>query len=259
MIRLSVNESMVQGATLDERLERCRGFGYRRVEVVAFMANPDCDLRQHGAARIARACAAAGVEPIALYPTPLSPWPGSREDHLAYGVLAVEVALELGVANLVFPPLPTRDAWTPQRMADDLGVLLDAIGGRPLRICLENHCGWPLSSPGDYRALFAVCADPRVAVAFDTGHFTAAAVDQVAAVDALGARIRHVHLKDHIGTHSVALGAGETPNRAVLDRLRDRGYDGYASIEVECEDKNVQDAAVAAAVAYAVTELGCVA
>jgi sugar phosphate isomerase/epimerase len=73
----------------------------------------------------------------------------------------------------------------------------------------------------------------------------------------LGARIRHVHIKDHVGTRSVALGAGETPNRAVLDRLRDRGFDGYASIEVECEDKRAQDDAVAAAFRYAVEELGC--
>ena len=259
MIRLSVNECMVRGADLDVRLARCREMGYRRVEIVASAADPDLDLRRHGAARIARACAAAGVEPIALYPTPLSPWPGAREENRDYCLLAVEAALELGVDKLVFPPLPSRAAWTPRLMADDLAVLLAAIGDRPLRICLENHCGWPLSAPEDYLQLFAVLADPRVGVAFDTGHFTAAGVDQLAAVATLGGRIRHVHLKDHVGKRSVALGHGTTPNCEVLAALRAQGYDGHASIEVECEDKAEQDAAVAAAWAYAVDELGCVA
>ena len=51
-----------------------------------------------------------------------------------------------------------------------------------------------------------------------------------------GDRVRHVHIKDHIGTRSVPIGTGETDNLSVIRALISKGYDGYLSLELEVED-----------------------
>ena len=49
-------------------------------------------------------------------------------------------------------------------------------------------------------------------------------------------RIYHVHLKDHIGIQSVPFGKGEVDNAGYIKALKDVGYEGYLSIELEVED-----------------------
>ncbi len=90
----------------------------------------------------------------------------------------------------------------------------------------------------DYESLNVQTADlKRVGFTVDTGHFTSAGVDIPAFLRAFGPRVFHVHVKDHIGTESVALGAGRTDNRGVAEALARRGYDGYLSTELEVHDR----------------------
>jgi sugar phosphate isomerase/epimerase len=62
-------------------------------------------------------------------------------------------------------------------------------------------------------------------------------VDIPAFVRAMGTRVFHVHLKDHIGSQSMALGAGQTDNAAVLRALKDVGFEGHLSVEMEVDDR----------------------
>jgi sugar phosphate isomerase/epimerase len=76
-----------------------------------------------------------------------------------------------------------------------------------------------------------------IGITMDTGHFTASGVDLVAFADCFADRIAHIHLKDHVGERCVPLGAGETDNAALLATLRRRGFEGYATLELEVEDR----------------------
>ena len=66
----------------------------------------------------------------------------------------------------------------------------------------------------------------------------------------LGKRVFHVHIKDHIGTESVALGDGQTDNVGVIAALREIGYAGHLSVELELHNPAARLPAVQAALPY---------
>ena len=74
-------------------------------------------------------------------------------------------------------------------------------------------------------------------VTVDTGHCTASGLEPAAMVEALGSRVGNVHLKDHIGCESVALGRGHTPNLEVLRQLKALNYAGDITVELEVHDR----------------------
>ena len=78
---------------------------------------------------------------------------------------------------------------------------------------------------------------PYLGLTIDTGHFTSSHIPLQEVIDQLGPWIKHVHIKDHIGTQSVGLGRGETDNVGFVSELRRIGYEGYLSMELEVEDK----------------------
>lgn len=166
-------------------------------------------------------------------------------DSLAYldriCAYAAEMGVELVNINGGFtPPGVTADerAAMPRRIGAGLASYEPALASRGLRLTLENHFGFQLQTPEDYEAVFAALPDTgRIGATVDTGHFTAAQVDMPPLVRALGSRVFHVHMKDHIGLQSVGLGQGQTDNAAVVAALREVGYDGYISIELEVADK----------------------
>src|SRR5206468_71911 len=93
----------------------------------------------------------------------------------------------------------------------ELGSDLDRQG---VRLTLENHYRFQIETLDDYLTLFATPGvSERIGATVDTGHFTASRVDIAGLVRRLGARVAHVHMKDHIGERSVGLGHGETDNR----------------------------------------------
>ena len=63
-------------------------------------------------------------------------------------------------------------------------------------------------------------------------------------------RIFHVHIKDHRGTQSVPLGTGETNNRGTVAALKETGYAGYLSQELEVTDRENADRYAAEGIAY---------
>ncbi len=81
--------------------------------------------------------------------------------------------------------------------------------------------------------------DEWVGMNIDTGNIAARGGDPVQAIRELGRRIMHVHLKDvpSVGSHDcVALGHGIVDVPGVVRALREIGYDGWLSIEIETGD-----------------------
>lgn len=250
MIRLAISTYLLDRLPIDERLARFAAMGYRRVEWICF-GGKSPDLREWDAERFRALLQKHAMELVALYPRPINIHALEKlAESVEYIKIAIDRAEELGCGRIVFPPLLPRKAYDYGKLADSLNELAAYIAARPISICLENHHNWPLSTAEDYERLFEKVDAPQIAITLDTGHFTASGVDMPRFVERFRDRIRHVHVKDHIGAESVALGRGRTDNAAVVRKLREIGYDGYATVEIEPHDPENLEQYVADAVGY---------
>lgn len=250
MIRLAVSTYLLDHLPIEKRLARFAAMGYRRVEWICF-GSKSPDLREWGAERFRALLQKHGMELVAIYPRPIDIHsPEKLAESVEYVEVAIDRAAELGCGRIVFPPLRPREDYDYGQLAESLNELGAYIGARPVSICLENHHDWPLSTAEDYKRLFEKVAAPQIGIALDTGHFTASDVDMPRFVERFRDRIRHVHIKDHIGAESVALGRGKTDNVAVFRKLRKIGYDGFATVEIEPRDPEHLERYVAEAVGY---------
>jgi sugar phosphate isomerase/epimerase len=164
---------------------------------------------------------------------------------IAYLRRAIAFAARFPGAFVNANGMPTPESATAaERMAmvariarglRELGPDLERHG---VRLTLENHYRFQIETLEDYLTLFASPeVSTRIGATVDTGHFTASKIDIPALVRRLGARVSHVHMKDHVGTSSVGLGQGETDNRGTVRALKDVGYRGSISVELEVRDQ----------------------
>jgi sugar phosphate isomerase/epimerase len=257
MIRLSCSSVCLRGWPLEDALAVHERIGYRRAEVIALGGAWGVDLAEWDAQRLGDALSRHGQELSALYVRPVDVRSAEAfAESLGYVRRGIDTAAALGCTRVVFPPLRPREGYDYARLAEGCRALADHIGRRDVVLALENHHEWPLSYTEDFARLFALVDDPRVGITMDTGHFTSSGVDMVDFVGRFPGRIKHLHLKDHIGTQSVALGRGETDNAAVLERLRAAGYDGCASVELEVRDRENTQRYLTEAFAYCRDVLG---
>ena len=85
-------------------------------------------------------------------------------------------------------------------------------------------------------AILAEITTPQVGITIDTGHFFSAGVDWRPFIHKYADRIYNVHVKDHIGTQSVALGQGQVDLRGYVQELDAINYEGALAVELEVED-----------------------
>ena len=223
MIRLSVSSYCLGHLPLQEALSSLGGLGYERLELLVSGVRGTPDVRQTGTDGLRALASAHGLETVALYPRPIDARsPAQLEASVSYIERTIDVAVEMGSGRIVFTPLVPRAGYDYDALAAACRRLAEHIGGRDVRVCLENHHHWPLSYPDDFARLFDAVPQPSIGITMDTGHFTASGVDLVAFAD----RIYHLRLKDHVGERSVPLGAGETDNAALLATLRQRRLRG---------------------------------
>lgn len=182
----------------------------------------------------------------------------SLTDSLAYLDRVCAYAVEVGVGLVNGNGGYTPHGITPEgrqviarRIGEGLAGYELSLAARGLRLTLENHYGFQLQTPEDYAEVFAVVPDTgRIGMTVDTGHFSAAEVEMPLLIQALGPRVFHVHMKDHIGLQSVGLGQGQTDNAAVVSALNEVGYDGCISIELEVADKENEPRYIREALPY---------
>lgn len=240
MMQLSFCSVCLDKHPFEEMLRIASGSGYTALELIAIPTWIHADLASIKPSALQGKIREAGMELVALYPGGVDT---SSEDAiescLAYIRRAIEVAEELGVERLVFTGADGHEKH--ERAIEAYQTLLPDLERAGVRLCLENHYNNQLEYIEDYERLFRKIDSPHVGMTVDTGHFTSSGVDMMALIDRFGDRIGHVHLKDHIGTTSVAIGQGETDNRGVLRKLHSIGYDGYVSLELEVKDyENVE-------------------
>jgi len=106
----------------------------------------------------------------------------------------------------------------------------------PIRVALEPHYYSRFQDAADFDFIFDRIDHPQLGITIDIGHFHSAEVDTIAFIRKYAAKIWNVHLKDHIGTQSVAIGAGEIDIAGIIKELHKHNYEGALALEIEPKD-----------------------
>jgi len=77
----------------------------------------------------------------------------------------------------------------------------------------------------------------------DTAHLDAAGGDSAELIRVYGDRIPYVHLKDYSAGEFLPLGEGELDFDRILSSLREIGYDGWITVELDAYAGSKQEAA----------------
>jgi L-ribulose-5-phosphate 3-epimerase len=148
-----------------------------------------------------------------------------------FGATVAEFEASCAVAVALGRPIlgGSTGAWRKDR--DGVERALDR---HDLRLGFENH---PEKTPDEVLALIGD-AGPRVGATVDTGWFGTQGFDAARAIEQLGDRVLHVHLKDvrEAGAHRTCrYGDGIVPIEGCVRALQRMGYRGGISIEHEPE------------------------
>ena len=153
-------------------------------------------------------------------------------EHVA---MAARAAAALGCAIVVQTGGVRRDGGL-QRTITGLAQVLELTRALPVVIALEPHAGSQIFLPEDYAAIFAALDSKRLGITVDVGHFHSGGVDWKALIRKYPQKVFNVHLKDHIGPQSVAIGRGEIDLKGLVEVLREIDYAGPIALELEVTD-----------------------
>ncbi len=255
MIKLASSTICWARDTFPVALDKARAAGFDAVEGMFFPREVypfHGDLREIQPAELRRQLAERGLTLAAVHIAAImTPTEQKRRALTDYCLRAIDVAAELGCRTVVDGG-PDRASEPFQPFLRSLEEIVPRLEGLPVRLALENHYGNWIQFIQDYEHIFDAVDSPQLGITLDTGHFHAAGVDPADVARRFAGKVFHVHIKDHRGHESVALGTGETNNTGTLRVLREHGYTGYLSQEIELHNATPaeSDAAAAAGLAY---------
>ncbi len=246
-MHLAMNTVCMPELEWNEAFAACKTAGFDRVELLAVAGWRHVDARTITAMDITLAARRVGVHVVGLHAGGIG---GESDETLtetaAYVDRVLDLAGELACERVVLSawPLPQgADASGKDRILHRLAAGLSNLAPKAeqlaVDLCLENHFHYQIETVEDYQRIFELLPtdSPRLRVTIDTGHYTASGVEAAAAVRTLAGRIGNVHIKDHRGHQSVPLGTGETDLPAVVRALREIGYAGDLTVELEVADR----------------------
>jgi sugar phosphate isomerase/epimerase len=220
-------------------LELAPRLGYPAIELHGPLTWSVAAVEALDQAAVSAQIAAAGVRCAGIY-TP--GWGGCDDADVSARARAIATlarfAARLGGGHVTSTGAEPRGVpGALDRLLACVGQVLDLLDvDSPVKLTLEPHFGNTLQEPEDFAAVLDAWPDARLGVCVDTGHFHSAGVDIPAFIHRFAPRVHAVHLKDHIGTRSVGVGRGEIDLRAVVAALRDIGYRGGLTVELEVDD-----------------------
>jgi len=152
---------------------------------------------------------------------------------------AAALATSFGASNLVVGGGAQRSTGTTDddylRLAEGLDRVVDLATGYGLRASYHPHLTTIVEGPEQVDRILSMS---RIGFCPDTAHLAAGGGDPVALIRRHADRVTHVHLKDFspepFGFHPLGRGIIDVP--AVIQALRDGGYDGWATVELDTFD-----------------------
>ncbi|NLX23406.1 MAG: sugar phosphate isomerase/epimerase [Phycisphaerae bacterium] len=189
-------------------------------------------------ASIARIAATGGFKPDDV-------WADRRAKTMGVAEITARLGLKHLMTHIGFVPHDPRD---PQYavMVDRIKDICDALGQRGISLVMETG----QEKVQDLIAFIGRVERPNIAVNFDPANMILyGAGEPIEAVEALGSRIVHVHMKDATWSKApgkdwgaeVVLGTGEADIPRVVSKLRAQGYRGPLVIEREAGQQRLAD------------------
>ena len=180
----------------------------------------------------------AGLKCTGLYPPGFGgATPEQIETHAKAIAKSTKLCAELGGIHVVSTGAVSRKDHNVSVVIACVKRIIELLpADNKIKIGLEPHYGNVIEQLEDYDRIFSEIDHPCVGICVDTGHFHSAKVDTVKLIKKYSDKIFDVHLKDHIGTQSVAIGHGEVDLPAIFGTLKDIGYKETITLELEVED-----------------------
>ena len=289
MMKLGLLTAICDGMTFEEVVDFAAENGLECLEVACWPAGGAnrryagvshidvANVTEEKAAEINAYCKSKGVEisSLAYYPNPLDPNKEKADAAIAHIYKLMDASKMLGV-NMIGTFIGrdpsknvdenielVKEVWTPiVRYAEKIGVKI-AIENCPM---LFTNDEWPggqniMTSPANWRKVFAVLDSPNLGLNFDPSHFVWQQMDYVKAIYDFKDKIFHVHYKDikmypeklaEVGVMATPLqymspkipGLGDVNWSKFISALTDIRYEGYSVIEIEDKafEKSLDDA-----------------
>jgi len=160
--------------------------------------------------------------------------PGNAVKSIETIVQQAEFAVRLKSPLLVFTGGQRQEGTKGlEATVAGLEALMPRLEKMPIRVALEPHFDSQFQDAADYDYIFGHLDHPQLGITVDTGHFHSAKVDTKAFIRKYAPKIWNVHLKDHIGTQSVAIGSGEIDLKGIFQTLHEIKYQGALALEIE--------------------------
>lgn len=205
------------GARFEEVLRDVRALGFGAMDLWTGHLNPEW------ATDVYVATARDLLRQYSLSVPSLAGWFGSSPDEF-------EATCKLASA-LNIPVL----GGSTSGLEKDRPFVVETLERYNLKLGLENH---PEKTPEEMLEKVGDTGGGRIGTAVDTGWYATQGYDAAQAIEALGAHVFHVHLKDvkEVGAHETCrLGEGIVPIERCLEAINRIGYMGPIAIEHEPE------------------------
>ncbi|MFW5856185.1 MAG: sugar phosphate isomerase/epimerase family protein [Bacillota bacterium] len=161
-----------------------------------------------------------------------------------------KIAGELGTRYLrVFPPTGYSDESNITKM---IKMVSEAVADYPVAILIENHGS--MSTGKQMRTVLDRAGVNNVAAIWDIGHTIVHGETVAETYDYLSPYLKHVHIKDFARIKEkdndnpydswkkfVQFGAGDMPLREFFSLLKNKGYDGALSVEIQAKYDSVEN------------------
>ncbi|HIU77606.1 MAG TPA: sugar phosphate isomerase/epimerase [Candidatus Pelethocola excrementipullorum] len=218
-----------------ERLfESAAKLGYKRVEFNCWYAET---LTPGRIREMKRRCENTGVQPIALHVSAIG---GGTSELLAlntaHKIRAIEAAVELGCRRVVASG--TDNSGNLSDIVRELDNIAPIAEDADVLLSLENHCNNILAGSDDYQFVMDRITSEHVGICIDGGHLEAAGEEIGSFIESFYPRINHIHLKENkiFGQKTFCrFGSGGTDNNAMIEKMLEKGYNGYMSVELSPE------------------------
>jgi sugar phosphate isomerase/epimerase len=224
--------------TIEQCAQAARDYGYDGIELRLIdgeIMKPDADV-----ARIRRACEGLPIVCVDTSVSLAQPDREQRTRQIADGMAMLDIARALGAPFIrVFgaPPKDTPQAQAIAAARETIVPLAEYGATNGVTVLLETHDAFCASA--DVLAVLEAAPEGS-GVLWDILHPQRVGEATADTLRALGARVRHVHVKDGKRTADgspnwplVLLGEGDVPAREILRTIRDGGYTGCISVEWE--------------------------
>jgi sugar phosphate isomerase/epimerase len=177
--------------------------------------------------------------------------PAERDEQVEFVRRCLVLASRLGCYSVTCQPgVPPKADWESdaRTAATALAELAEYADNLGLTLTIEApHRGTLVTQVTQAKRLIELSGSDNLFMALDTSHVMSGGMQPSEAIELMGDRIGHVHLRDAVGDDILMTpGDGDVDFLAFREGLRDIGYAGISALELEYEDKDEDQTAAEA-------------